>query len=271
MRVLTAVLLASTMLFGAVKPQAFANTNAHGKVYVCATPQTIGIVQADFEALLWVEVKHVGSFGETGSNTNILTYDEWGTDVIQKAKGITDAGSPEIEVARTPTDAGQLIMRAAALTNLNYAIKTVKNDPVTVGGVGTVIYNLGLVTGPKRPQGRNEDFDIEVFTLGLQQREIVVNPTAGGVAPAFTVVPAITGTIEVGETINLSNGTVTGDATLVYTYQWFAGGVALAGETANTLLLTVAHQGKIVQGRVHVSNASGSASATSAATAAVGA
>lgn len=268
MRVLTAVLLASTVL-AVAKPLAFANTNAHGKLYVCATPQNIGLVQGDFEALTWVEVKSVGSFGETGANTNILTYDTWDTDVIQKAKGITDAGSPEIELARIPTDPGQLTMRAAALTNLNYAFKTVRNDPATVGGVGTVIYNLGLVTGPRRPQGRNEDFDIEVFTLGLQQREVVVNPTAGGVAPTNTVQPAITGLIEVGETANLSNGTFTGDATITYTYQWYAGGVAIAGATANTFVITSAQLGKILQARVHASNASGSAFAFTDVTTAV--
>ena len=31
----------------------------------------------------------------------------------------------------------------------------------------------GLVTGPKRPNGRNEDFNLEVYTLGLTQYEII--------------------------------------------------------------------------------------------------
>lgn len=248
---------------------AFANTNAHGKVYFCSTPQQIGLDLAGFSALTWIEIGNVGSFGETGANTNILTYDTWNTDVIQKAKGITDAGSPEVELARVYNDPGQVALRAAALTNLNYAFKIVRNDPIIVGGVGTTLYNLGLVSGPRRPQGRNEDFDIEVFTLGLQQREIVVDPGTAGNPPVFTALPAITGTAEVGELLNLSNGTVTGDATITYTYQWFAGGVAIAGATANTFTLTSAQLGKIIQARVFAQNSVGSASAFSNATTAV--
>lgn len=249
--------------------KAFANTNAHGKLYMCPTSQLVGLDRAGFEALSWVQVSAVGNHGQTGEDTNILTYDTWDTDVIQKAKGMTDAGSPEIELARIPNDPGQVALRNAAATNLNYAFKIVRNDPLSLGGTGTTIYNLGLVSGPKRPNGRNEDFDLEVFTLGLQQREIVVDPLAAGVAPSFTALPAITGTAEVGEILTVSNGTVTGDAPLVYAYQWFAGGVAISGATVGTFTLTSAQLGKIIQARVSVSNASGSASAMSGATAAV--
>ena len=53
----------------------------------------------------------------------------------------------------------------------------------------TVRYNRGLVTGPTIPLGRTEDFDLEVFTLGLQQRQLTVDPSAAGVAPVLTVAP----------------------------------------------------------------------------------
>jgi len=158
-------------------PQTFANTNAGSKLFICATEQAADLDQTAFEALVYVEVKGVGSVGEAGINTNILTYDTWDTDVIQKAKGISDAGSPELEIARIPTDPGQILLYAAAATNFNYAFKIEKNDKATGGGTPTTIFNRGLVVGPKRPQGRNEDFDLEMWTLGLQQREVVVDPT----------------------------------------------------------------------------------------------
>lgn len=157
--------------------KAFANTNSQSKLYICSTPQPTDLDATGFAALTWVEIKGVGEVGETGADTNILTYDTWDTKVAQKAKGITDAGSPEIELARNSADAGQDAIRAAALTNLNYAFKIEKNDKLTVGGTNTIVYNRGLVTGPKRPNGRNEDFDLEVFTLGLQQLEVVVDNT----------------------------------------------------------------------------------------------
>jgi hypothetical protein len=156
----------------------FFNTNAGKKLYICTTPQPDDLDQSDYEALTWVQINGVGSHGEVGTSTNILTYDTWDTDVAQKAKGISNAGDPTIELARDPDDAGQIALRAAALTNFNYAFKIEGNDAPTseVGATPTIIYNRGLVTGPRRPMGRNEDFDLEVFTLGLNQREIVVAP-----------------------------------------------------------------------------------------------
>jgi len=157
----------------------FANTNSGSKFYVCADAQAADLDQAAYEALTWVEVKSVGSFGETGSNTNILTYDTWDTRVAQKAKGITDAGNPTVECARIATDPGQIILRTQGdgLNALEYAFKIERNDKATPAGTPTTIYNRGLVTGPSRPNGRNEDFDLEVFTLALNQLEIVVAPT----------------------------------------------------------------------------------------------
>ncbi|AHJ10711.1 hypothetical protein P106B_28 [Rhizobium phage vB_RglS_P106B] len=249
---------------------AFANSNAASKLYVCATPQNVELAQADYEGLTWVEIKSVGSRGETGKSTNILTYDTWDTTVIQKAKGMTDAGSPELEVARLATDPGQNILRAAGAVgnNNNYAFREVRADGA-IGGTGTIRYNRGLVAGPKSPGGRNEDFDLELFTIGFQQEEIVVNPTVAGNPPVLTVNPAITGTPEVGETLTVSDGTFTGDAVITYTYQWFAGGVAIAGANASTFDLTAAQLGKVITARVHATNASGSASGYAAPTAAV--
>lgn len=159
----------------------FANTNAGSKLYICADPQPTELNQAAFEGLTWVQIGGVGSAGEAGTSTNILTYDTWDTDVTQKAKGISNAGDPDIEVARDPEDAGQDILRTAARTNFNYAFKEERNDQPNddVDSSPTTYYNRGLVSGPRRPRGRNEDFDLEIYTLGLQQLEIVVDAVDG--------------------------------------------------------------------------------------------
>lgn len=163
----------------AVLAAAFANTNSGAKLFVCAEPQPADLDATEFAALTWVAVTAVGSHGETGTTTNILTYDTWDTEVIQKGKGISDAGSPEIEVARIAADPGQVLLRAQAETNFNYAFKVERNDKPNETGTPTIIYNRGMVTGPRRPNGRNEDFDLEIFTLALNQKEVVVAPVAG--------------------------------------------------------------------------------------------
>lgn len=249
---------------------AYANSNAFSKLYICATAQPNTLLQSDYELLTWVEIGSVGSRGEMGKSTNILSYETWGDSVVQKAKGLSDAGSVELEVARIPTDAGQILLRTAGTIGNNniYAFKELRSDG-PVGGVGTVIYNRGLVGGPKRPGGRNEDFDLEIFTLGFLQEEIVVNPSSAGTAPYVTAVPAITGTATVGQTLTLSNGTWAGDATITYQYEWYANNIRISGAAASTFVLTSAQLGKRVTGRVVASNLSGNASATSAPTAAV--
>lgn len=154
------------------------NSLQGSKVYICATAQaTKPADAAAYAALTWVEVKKIGNMGQIGTATNMLNYPTWGDSVVQKAKGLNDGGNPTIELMRDTADAGQDALRAAALTNLNYAVKIERNDKLTGGGTNTIIYNWGLVAGPTRPQGGNEDFDVEVFTFAFQALETVVDPT----------------------------------------------------------------------------------------------
>ena len=247
-----------------------ANTNAASKWYVCATPQNSNLTEADYASLNWTLISKVGSVGETGKSTNVLTYNTWDTEVADKAKGITDAGSPVMEVARDPDDAGQEILRqAGAVGNNNkYAFKEVRADG-PLGGTGTIFYNRGIVGGPTRPNGQNEDFDVEQFIIGFVQEEIIVKPTSGGNAPVLTAAPAISGTAQVGETLTCSAGTFTGDVTIIFSYQWFANGNAVQGATDATYDLETKDLGKIFMCRVMAKNAAGSAFGFSNTTAAV--
>ena len=87
--------------------------------------------------------------------------------------------------------------------------------------------------------------------------------------PVNTVLPVITGTVQVSYTLSGSNGTWTNTPTS-YAYQWYANGVAIVGATANTYLLTTAEAGKTITFQVTAINAGGSSlPETSAATAAV--
>jgi hypothetical protein len=102
-----------------------------------------------------------------------------------------------------------------------------------------------------------------------------VNQATGQLAvalPTFanSVLPAITGTAQVGQTLTVSNGTwgsVTPDS---YLYQWKKAGVAIAGATANTYVPVTGDIGAALTATVTaVEEAYANATATSAATAAV--
>jgi hypothetical protein len=152
-----------------------AQTQSGDKFYISTTPQNNDLddhASTGFPGLTYVQVKKVGSIGEYGISTNIVTYDTLDQDVIEKGKGLTNAGDPPIECARVLTDPGQIAMRAAGSVAVkdSYAFKIERTD-------GTVEYLRGLVTGPVTPGGRNEDFTLEVFTLGLNQVPLVIPPT----------------------------------------------------------------------------------------------
>lgn len=236
-----------------------ANTNAASKWYVCATPQNTNLTEADYAGLDWTRITGVGNVGETGKSTNVLTYNTWDTEVADKAKGVTDAGSPTMEVARDPNDAGQNILRAAGAVGNNnrYAFKEVRADG-PLGGTGTIYYNRGIVGGPTHSNGGNEDFDVDVFTIGFVQEEIVVKPTTGVAAPVMSVAPAITGTAQAGETLTCSNGTFSGTNN-TYSFQWYANGTSVQDATSNTYVLTSADVGKIFTCRVMAKNDGGNA------------
>jgi hypothetical protein len=97
---------------------------------------------------------------------------------------------------------------------------------------------------------------------------------APSAAPSTTAPPTITGTPTVGQTLTAQNGTWTNSPTS-YTYQWMrcnGGGnkcANIANATQKTYTLVAADAGQTLKVQVTATNASGSASATSAPTAAV--
>ena len=111
--------------------------------------------------------------------------------------------------------------------------------------------------------------------VGNQLREFNMYVTAKQIeartpaAPDNTVIPTITGTAQVGQTLTASPGTWTGTPTPVLTYQWEDDGVPIVGATGSTLLLLVAQLGGVITVVVTGTNASGTDSAESLGTAAV--
>lgn len=253
-----------------------ANTNKDTKVYIAVTapggstpsPQPTDLNQGQYEALNWKEVKNVGSVGEAGTNTNVVSYDELATDVDQKQKGRSNAGDPVIECARNATDGGQIAMRAAALTRFNYAFKFEYADKPSDDYTNTIVYNRGIVAGPVRPNGRNEDFIVENFTLGLNQREIVVAPAALSV-PLNSVAPSITGASLAQAAVLTANEGLWTNTPTSYTYQWQADTsgngtfVSIGGATAKTYTIAVGQAGDAIRVQVTAVNPAGSSSAAS--------
>lgn len=95
--------------------------------------------------------------------------------------------------------------------------------------------------------------------------------SGGPAKPANTVLPAITGTATVGQTLTSTTGTWTGRPTPVHARQWKRGGVAISGAVAATYVLTAADVGAVITVTVTANSVAGSKAATSAGTTAVAA
>jgi len=92
---------------------------------------------------------------------------------------------------------------------------------------------------------------------------------AAGSVPMDTVLPTISGTAQVGQTLTATNGTWTNGPTS-FTYQWNRAGSAISGATTSAYVPVVADVGNTLTISVTAANGSGSSTpATSAATSAV--
>jgi hypothetical protein len=96
-----------------------------------------------------------------------------------------------------------------------------------------------------------------------------ITVTVAATVPANTVLPVISGTAAVGQTLTTTNGTWTGTPTPTYARQWKRGGVNISGATGTSYLLVSADAGAVITVTVTATNTAGSASATSDPTAAV--
>lgn len=150
-------------------------TYAGATVGICVTPQNSDLNAAAFAALTFVNIANVGSIGEYGYTTNMVTYTTMDRILNLYAKGNTDGGSLSIECALSAGDAGQAAIIAAADPAAganyqdNYAFRVSLPN-------GDVHYLRGPVGGPTYPGGGNEDFVRMAFMVGLNQILIVPAP-----------------------------------------------------------------------------------------------
>lgn len=87
--------------------------------------------------------------------------------------------------------------------------------------------------------------------------------SSGAVAPANTVAPVASGTMNVGQTLTTTTGTWTGSPTPTFTYQWQRDAVNITSATASTYVLTISDAASTIRCVVTATNVAGSASANS--------
>lgn len=89
--------------------------------------------------------------------------------------------------------------------------------------------------------------------------------TQGPFAPTDAIVPSISGTAGLGETLSCSDGSWLGNGAAVsFSYQWLRNGSPIAGATASSYVVQTGDQGYTLTCEVTASNSAGHETATSA-------
>lgn len=186
-----------------------------------------------------VEVTHMGS---TGRRREYIA-------------GLIDSGEGSFVINWVPGNATDTLLRTL------FESGDVVNHRVTFPNGVTCVYEASILGYEKGvPLDDRMTATVTVAVSGAQT-------WTSAAAPTNTVLPAISGTAQVGETLTALEGTWTGGP--AYTYAWEADGSAIAGATSRTYTPVVGDVGAVLTVVVTGTNSAGSASAESVATAAV--
>jgi uncharacterized repeat protein (TIGR01451 family) len=214
-----------------------------------------------------------GTYTLTASSTGLLSATS--SSFIISA---TTAGAPTI-TSITPGNAQLSVAFTAPASDGGSAITTYQystNDgsswsPRATGTTASPLLITGLTNGTT--------YTVRVRAVngvgnGTQSNSLTGTPDAPA-PPSNSVVPAISGTTTVGQTLTTTTGTWAGSPVPTYGYQWKRCDAAgancanVAGATSNQYVLVSADVGSTMRSVVTGTNTNGTASATSAQTAVV--
>lgn len=78
---------------------------------------------AGYAALSWTAVGEVTNFGEFGRDYALVTHNPVSTRGTQKFKGSFNEGTMALQLGLDTDDAGQILMKAASLSDNNYSFR----------------------------------------------------------------------------------------------------------------------------------------------------
>lgn len=219
----------------------------------------------DFAADAYVEIAETETISDFGDTATDVPFTALGDARTRHLKGSTDGGVATITCGDMPSDPGQVLVKAAASPTdqdeRNFKFEWKNGDVSYIRGPVMSFTRING-TGPNNVAKRS-------FGVSNSYGEFIDLATGGGVAPANTVLPAITGTAETSETLTASSGSWTGTPSPSYSYQWFLDGVALAGKTASTIVVIADYEGSVLSVLVTAANTAGTSYAMSDETATI--
>ncbi len=209
---------------------------ADGVNIVGATSSTLFLSQAQEGKAITVTASYTDAQGTAQSKTSLASA---------VVVNVNDPPTGAVTITGTPTQ-GQTLTASNSLLDLDglgaISYQWRAGDMAIAGATtSTLVLNQALV-------GKAITV-VAVYTDGFGQLESVSSSATASVANINdlpTGVVSITGTATQGQILSASNSMADVDGLGTVTYQWQAGGTAIAGATNNTLLLSQAEVGKVI-------------------------
>jgi len=126
---------------------------------------------SDFEGFSFVPVGAIGSSGDTGVTTDIVTYPVWDDGLTPQGKCDATGNNPTIEFLHRDSSGMQIMIEASAISNQsNYAWRYTWAN-------GDIEYGMGQVSNPTYLKGGGSDVRRISFTLVSNLEPIFVYAT----------------------------------------------------------------------------------------------
>ncbi len=119
-------------------------TSAGTTLAVSAAPPQIlngsSYLLSDFTALTFTTVGELSDLGSFGKKYNLVTFNPLGDRKTVKRKGSYNNGTLSLKLGSSPTNAGQIIMQAAADSDNSYCFRVITQS-------GSTFYFTGQTMG----------------------------------------------------------------------------------------------------------------------------
>lgn len=133
-------------------------------------------VVADFSAQSFQKIGWAEAIGEFGDESSEITFDAIGEGRTQKLKGIRNAGTMACRYGVDANDPGQIMLRAAQLTPLDYAFRVDFND-AGPGGVPSSRYFIAKVMNAREVLDTANNVVRLNANLGINSNIVQTQPT----------------------------------------------------------------------------------------------
>jgi hypothetical protein len=249
----------------------------------------------DFTVSAWIKTTNVGSGTSHWTQMHVMSAEsgglanDWGFGVDGNGKISfgTGGGSDLTYPSLTSVNTGNWVMVTATRTNSTGAVRIYVNGSLETNSGSNVNANRTLTSNPTLKIGAGDDGGstfggniaaVYGYNAVLSDAQVLQNYNAtmatygySPPTPANSAVPTISGTTTFGQVLTTTTGTWSNSPS--YSYRWSrsasSGGsyTNISGATSSTYTLVAADVGQYLKSTVTATNGSGSASATSSATA----